>query len=84
MIISIHIKDSQEIRIPPSRAIQSSWMRVLFASRFIQMTLTTNNVTTAAGIERSNSLNSLISLFIFSIIVLLYLILVLEEVPSIS
>ena len=49
VIISIHIKDSQEIRIPPSRAIQSSWMSVLFASRFIQITLTTNNVTTVAG-----------------------------------
>ena len=54
VMISIHINESQEIRIPPSSAIQSSCKRVLFASRFIHTTLTTKRVTTLAGIERSS------------------------------
>ena len=57
--ISIHINESQEIRMPPSRAIQSSWSRVLFASRFMQTTLTAKSVTTVAGIERRSILLSL-------------------------
>ena len=58
VMISIHIKDSQEISIPPSSAIQSSCRSVLLASRFIQITLTTKSVTTAAGMERKSILNS--------------------------
>ena len=54
VIISIHIKDSQEINIPPSKAIQSNCNKVLFASRFIQITLTTNKVTVVAGMDLSN------------------------------
>jgi hypothetical protein len=46
------MKDSQEMRIPPSRAIQGSCRRVLLAKRFMQMTDTTNRVTTVAGMER--------------------------------
>ena len=57
--ISIHINESQEIRIPPSRAIQSSCTRVLFASRFIHTTLTAKSVTTVAGMERRSILLSL-------------------------
>jgi hypothetical protein len=52
VIISIHIKESHDMRIPPSMAIQSSCNKVLFAKRFIHMTLTTNNVTTVVGIDR--------------------------------
>ena len=57
--ISMHMKESQEIRMPPSSAIQSSWRRVLFASRFIHTTLTAKSVTTVAGMERRSILLSL-------------------------
>jgi hypothetical protein len=60
-MISMHIKDSQEMRIPPSRAIQGSWRRVLLARRFIQMTETTKSVTTVAGMERRRILVSVYS-----------------------
>jgi hypothetical protein len=61
VIISIHIKESQDMRIPPSKAIKSVCKRVLFAKRFIQMTLTTKSVTTVAGIHRNRSLISAFS-----------------------
>ena len=48
-IISIHINDSHEISMPPSSAIKSSCRSVLFVSRFIHITLTTNRVTTVVG-----------------------------------
>ena len=64
VIISMHIKESQEIRMPPSRAIQSSLRSVLFARRFMQMTLTTNNVTTVVGIALNSNLYSVIFFFI--------------------
>ena len=54
VMISIHKKDNQEIRMPPSSAIQSSCNNVLFASRFIHTTLTANKVTTVAGIDLSS------------------------------
>ena len=66
VIISIHINESHEIRIPPSSAIQSSCRRVLFASRFIHTTLTENNVTTVAGIDLSSILVSLYNFMYFS------------------
>lgn len=53
VMISMHIKESQDIRIPPSTAIQLFCSRVLFASRFIQMTLTTNKETTVDGMHLS-------------------------------
>ena len=54
VMISMHIKDSQDMRIPPSRAIQSVWTSVLLASRFMQITLTTKRETAVAGIHRSS------------------------------
>ena len=51
VIISIHIKESHDIKIPPSNAIHSFRKRVLFASRFMQITLTTNNDTTVEGMH---------------------------------
>ena len=60
VIISMHIKDSQDMRIPPSRAIHSNCSRVLFASRFMHIMLTTNSVTTVAGMDRRSILNSVI------------------------
>ena len=65
VIISIHIKESHEIRIPPSSAIQSSCKSVLFASRFIHTTLTANSVTTVAGMALSNILISVYNARIF-------------------
>ena len=61
VIISIHIKESQEIKTPPSRAIISVCTRVLFARRFIQITLTTNRETTAEGILLKRSTVSFFS-----------------------
>ena len=58
------MNDSQEIRMPPSRAIHSSCRSVLLASRFIQITLTTNSVITVAGMLRSK-----ISVFSFSFLI---------------
>ena len=63
VMTSIHMNDSHEMRIPPSRAIHGSCSSVLLAKRFMQMTLTTNKVTTAAGIDRSSSRNSRNSFF---------------------
>jgi len=60
VMMSIHIKDNHEIKIPPSSAIQSSCKSVLFASKFIQITLTTNNVTTVAGIDLKSILISVL------------------------
>ena len=71
VIMSIHINDSHEIRIPPSSAIQSSCKSVLFASRFIQITLTTNRVTTVAGMHRSKIAVSSFSLRIQFFIVII-------------
>ena len=68
VIISIHIKESQEIKKPASRAIQSSYRSVLLASKFIQITLTTNSVTTVAGMERNSFFSSVFSLLILVII----------------
>jgi hypothetical protein len=45
----MHIKDSHEIKIPPSSAIQCVCSNVLFARRFMHITLTTNKVTTVDG-----------------------------------
>ena len=59
VMMSIHIKESHEIRIPPSSAIQSSWSKVLFARRFIHTTLTAKRVTTVAGIDLNSTLVSL-------------------------
>ena len=67
VIMSIHIKDSQEIKIPPSKAIQSNITNVLFANRFIQITLTTNNVTTIVGILCNNIFVSSFSFLIISL-----------------
>ena len=53
VMISMHIKDSQEIKMPPSSAIQSSCNNVLLASKFMQTTLTAKSVTTVAGMDRS-------------------------------
>ena len=64
VIISMHIKDSQEIKIPPSIAIQSSCTSVLFASRFIETTLITKRVTTVAGTVLRSIFDSLYNLFI--------------------
>jgi hypothetical protein len=63
VIMSIHINESHEIRIPPSSAIYSSCKRVLFASRFIHITLTTKSVTTVAGMHLRSTAVSSISLF---------------------
>ena len=41
--------------MPPSRARYSVCTSVLLASRFMQMTLTTNRETTVAGMQRSKS-----------------------------
>ena len=53
VMISMHMNESQDIRMPPSNAIQSRWSNVLLASRFMQMTLTTNRETTVDGMHRS-------------------------------
>ena len=65
VIISIHKKDNQEIRMPPSSAIQSSCNSVLFAKRFIHTTLTAKSVTTVAGMDRSSILVSVYKLLRF-------------------
>lgn len=52
--ISIHINESQEISIPASSAIKSSCRSVLFARRFMHMTLIEKSETTVEGIDRSN------------------------------
>ena len=71
VMISIHIKDSQDIRIPPSSAIQSSCNKVLLANRFMQITLTTNNVTTMTGIDLNRISVSSFSFFIHDFILLI-------------
>ena len=50
-MISMHINESQDIRIPPSTAIQLFCRSVLLASRFMHMTLTTNKETTVEGMH---------------------------------
>jgi len=71
VITSIHIKESQDINIPPSKAMKSSCSSVLLAKRFMEITLTTNKVTTVDGILLIRSFMHLAShrrvLFIFDI-----------------
>ena len=63
VMTSMHIKDNQDIKMPPSRAIQSNCNNVLFANKFIEITLTTNKDTTIAGIDLNSMENSVHSLF---------------------
>jgi hypothetical protein len=58
VMMSMHRKDSHEIRMPPSKAIQLSWSRVLLARRFIHTTLMAKSVTTVAGMDLSNIFSS--------------------------
>ena len=48
-MMSMHINESQDTSIPASSAMISSLRSVLFARRFIHITLTTKSVTTVAG-----------------------------------
>ena len=72
VIMSMHMKESHEIRIPPSSAIQSNWSKVLLASRFMQMTLTTKSVTTVEGMERNKILVSSFSFCIHAFIFIVW------------
>ena len=61
VMMSMHIKDSQDIKIPPSNAMYSFWTRVLLASKFIEMTLTTKRDTTTDGMLLNSSVVSFFS-----------------------